>query len=134
MVGNFYQYEKREATEIENPVDWPDTEENQSSDEFLPTHKTTRAVRITMTMFGERMVEVVEEKRSNLVFIIIILLTRCNWSARLSVSQLNLKKDLEQSTKRLRDESAQFNAEQYKLKRLLSERERELDPLWKTNK
>ena len=49
--------------------------------------------------------------------------------------KLNLEKeDLEQSTKRLRDESAQFNAEQYKLKRLLSERERQLRTLMEEEK
>ena len=30
----FINTRKREATEIENPVDWPDTDENQSSDEI----------------------------------------------------------------------------------------------------
>ena len=41
----FINSRKREATDIEDPVDWPDTEEIQLSTRFLPTHKTTRAAR-----------------------------------------------------------------------------------------
>ena len=77
---------------------------------------------------GENTWRTSTEKKSgsNLVFIIIILLLLgVIGLLAFLYYKLNLEKeDFEQSTKRLRDESAQFNAEQYKLKRLLSERER----------
>lgn len=130
----FINSRKREATDIVDPVDWPDTEENLSSDEIPANTQNNQSSQDNNDdVRGVDGGEVVEEEKSgsNLVFIIIILLL-------LSVIgllaylyyKLNLEKeDLEQSTKRLRDESAQFNAEQYKLKRLLSERERELRSL-----
>ena len=34
MAQIFINSRKREATDIEDPVDWPDTEEIQSSDEI----------------------------------------------------------------------------------------------------
>lgn len=67
----------------------------------------------------------------NFVFILIILLLLgAIGLLAFLYYKLNMEKEaLEQSSKRLRDESAQFNAEQYKLKRLLSERERQLRAL-----
>jgi len=67
----------------------------------------------------------------NFVFILIILLLLgAIGLLAFLYYKLNMEKEaLEQSSKRLRDESAQFNAEQYKLKRLLSERERQLRTL-----
>ncbi|MEC8627473.1 MAG: hypothetical protein VXY37_03625 [Bacteroidota bacterium] len=130
----FINTRKREATEIENPVDWPDTEENQSSDEIPSNTQNNQSSQDNNDdVRGEDGEEVVEEEKSgsNLVFIIIILLLLgVIGLLAFLYYKLNLEKeDLEQSTKRLRDESAQFNAEQYKLKRLLSERERELRSL-----
>lgn len=133
----FINARKREATEIENPVDWPDTEENQSADEIPANTQNNQNNQSSQDNNDDvREVdggEVVEEEKSgsNLVFIIIILLLLgVIGLLAFLYYKLNLEKeDLEQSTKRLRDESAQFNAEQYKLKRLLSERERELRSL-----
>ena len=133
----FINTRKREATDIVDSIDWPDTEENQSSEE-IPANtqnnqnnqsgqKDNDDVRGDDT--GEEGGE--EKSSSNIVFIIIILLLLgVIGLLAFLYYKLNLEKeDLEQSTKRLRDESAQFNAEQYKLKRLLSERERELRSL-----
>ena len=133
----FINSRKREATDIEDPVDWPDTEEIQSSDEIPANTQNNQNNQSSQDddedVRGEDNGEIVEEEKSgsNLVFIIIILLLLgVIGLLAFLYYKLNLEKeDLEQSTKRLRDESAQFNAEQYKLKRLLSERERELRSL-----
>ncbi|MGB1051255.1 MAG: hypothetical protein ACPGYF_04775 [Chitinophagales bacterium] len=133
----FINSRKREATDVEDPVDWPDTEEIQSSDEIPANTQNNQNNQSSQDdnedVRGEDDGEVVEEEKSgsNLVFIIIILLLLgVIGLLAFLYYKLNLEKeDLEQSTKRLRDESAQFNAEQYKLKRLLSERERELRSL-----
>ena len=80
----------------------------------------------------DKEVEEVEQKSGgNFVFIlIIVLLLGAIGLLAFLYYKLNMEKEaLEQSSKRLRDESAQFNAEQYKLKRLLSERERQLRAL-----
>ena len=130
----FINTRKREATDTVDPIDWPDTEENQSSEEIPANTQNNQSgqednddVRGDDT--GEEGGE--EKSSSNIVFIIIILLLLgVIGLLAFLYYKLNLEKeDLEQSTKRLRDESAQFNAEQYKLKRLLSERERELRSL-----
>ena len=130
----FINTRKREAADTANPVDWPDTEENQSSDEIpVNTQNNQSSQGENDDIRGEDTGEEVKEEKSgsNLVFIIIILLLLgVIGLLAFLYYKLNLEKeDLEQSTKRLRDESAQFNAEQYKLKRLLSERERELRSL-----
>ncbi|OUW75824.1 MAG: hypothetical protein CBD74_13915 [Saprospirales bacterium TMED214] len=130
----FINSRKQEATDLEDPVDWPDTEETQSSNEIpANTQRNQSSQDDNEDIRGEDDGEVVEEEKSgsNLVFIIIILLLLgVIGLLAFLYYKLNLEKeDLEQSTKRLRDESAQFNAEQYKLKRLLSERERELRSL-----
>tara|TARA_Y100000385_G_C13090874_1_gene638709 strand:+ start:1424 stop:2626 length:1203 start_codon:yes stop_codon:yes gene_type:complete len=129
----FINTRDREAADIIDH-DWPDTEENQSSDE-IPTNtqnnQNNEAYNDDVRGEDTGKVETEEKSGSNLVFIIIILLLLgVIGLLAFLYYKLNLEKeDLEQSTKRLRDESAQFNAEQYKLKRLLSERERELRSL-----
>ncbi|MEC8835199.1 MAG: hypothetical protein VXX18_02580 [Bacteroidota bacterium] len=134
----FINARKTEATDPDENYDFPDqTQENQSSDEIPANTQNNQDNQSSQDdnedVRGEDDGDVVEEEKSgsNLVFIIIILLLLgVIGLLAFLYYKLNLEKeDLEQSTKRLRDESAQFNAEQYKLKRLLSERERELRSL-----
>ena len=133
----FVNTRKRETTDLVDRVDWPDTEGIQSSDDIPANTQNNQNNQSgqddNKDIRGEDTGEGVAEEKSgsNLVFIIIILLLLgVIGLLAFLYYKLNLEKeDLEQSTKRLRDESAQFNAEQYKLKRLLSERERELRSL-----
>ena len=126
----FINAQKPEVVDIVEIVDFPEIEENSSTKSSPSNTQTENGENEIRGENGEE--QVTEEKSgSNLVFIIIILLLLgVIGLLAFLYYKLNLEKeDLEQSTKRLRDESAQFNAEQYKLKRLLSERERELRSL-----
>lgn len=126
----FINAQKPEVVDIVEIVDFPEIEENSSTNSSPSNTQTENGENEIRGENGEE--QVTEEKSgSNLVFIIIILLLLgVIGLLAFLYYKLNLEKeDLEQSTKRLRDESAQFNAEQYKLKRLLSERERELRSL-----
>ena len=126
----FINARKPEVVDIAEIVDFPEIEENSSTNSSPSNTQTENGENEIRGENGEE--QVTEEKSgSNLVFIIIILLLLgVIGLLAFLYYKLNLEKeDLEQSTKRLRDESAQFNAEQYKLKRLLSERERELRSL-----
>lgn len=130
----FINAKKRQvAEEITEIVDFPDQEQilspDNSSTNSQDNQDNNDEVRGKNTGVKEE-----EKNGGNLVFIIIILLLLgVIGLLAFLYYKLNLEKEeLEQSTKRLRDESAQFNAEQYKLKRLLSERERELRTLMET--
>ena len=131
----FINARKPEVVDIAEVVDFPEIEENSSTNDFPSNTQTENGEN---EVRGENTGEKVTDKKSdsNLVFIIIILLLLgVIGLLAFLYYKLNLEKeDLEQSTKRLRDESAQFNAEQYKLKRLLSERERQLRTLMEEEK
>ena len=130
----FINAKKRQVVEeITEIVDFPDQEQILSPDNSSTNNQANQDNNDEVRGENTRVKE--EEKNGgNLVFIIIILLLLgVIGLLAFLYYKLNLEKEeLEQSTKRLRDESAQFNAEQYKLKRLLSERERELRTLMET--